>query len=151
MGKVPRFRRPDTTVLTLPDGETLTVRRRLTAGQQREGYGRTFAAGPDGRLRGNPLLLPVALVTSYLLDWTITDADGRLIDIRGISAEELTDVLNDIEPWAFNEIKEAIEAHEAKMIAERLAEKNAQDGEKNEPATSPSPFAAAGASSGSVN
>jgi hypothetical protein len=146
-----RFVRPEVSTLTLEDGVTLTVRKRLNAGQQREVFTRMYTAGIDGKLRVNPLLTGIGIITAYLLDWNVVDADGQPVPIRGASVEELEDIVNSLEPPSFTAIKDAIEAHEAKMVAERAAEKNIHGGESSASVTSPSPFVAAGASSGSAS
>jgi hypothetical protein len=150
MAKTSRFVRPGETVLTLANGDTLTVRRRLNAGQQRAAFNRMYMAGADGKMHVDPLMTGVALVTAYLLDWTLRDDDDRPVDIRGAAVEELIDILDSLDPQSFTEIKEAIERHEGAMIAARLAEKNDRDGERNEPAISLSQSEPAGASTGSA-
>jgi hypothetical protein len=148
------FVRPETAVLTLANGDTLIVRKRLTCGEQRDQFSRSYewVEGTDERSgfwRHNISETGVALVTAYLVDWR--SVTGEADSIRGLSIQELTKVLRDLAPASFREIKLAIEAHEAAMDAEREAEKNGQGGEPNAPAISPSPFAAVGASSGSAN
>jgi hypothetical protein len=145
------FVRPEQTVLTLSEGKTLTVKRRLNAGERRAQYARMYLAGVDGQLRVNPMAAGLTLVTTYLLDWSLTDDAGQPVNIRGVSVEELAARLNDLEPERFAEIHAAIDQHEDAMAAEREQEKNGQDGAKQSPAISPSPSAAAGASSGSVS
>jgi hypothetical protein len=48
----------------------------------------------------------------------------------------------------FQEIDNALDAHETRISARREARKNGPGGEKTSPAISPSPYAVAGASSG---
>jgi len=147
--KTSRFVRPDVKVLTLANGDTLTVRRRINSGQQRAAFNRMYKPGADGKLHVDPLMTGIALVSAYLLDWTLRDDDDRIVDIRGAAVEELIDILDSLTPESFTEIKEAIEAHEGRMVAERLAEKNDRDGENSASAISLSQSEPAGASSGS--
>jgi hypothetical protein len=144
-----RFVRPETTVLTLSDGATLTVKKRLTHGEQTESFARMYLAGVDGSLRVNPLQSSMALVTAYLVDWTVTDDTGSVVSIAGKSVGEVEAVLNAMGPDDFAEIKSAIEAHERAMSAERAAGK-LSDGAPESSATSPSPVDVAGDTSGSA-
>jgi len=143
-----RFVRPETTVLHLTGGDALIVRKRLTAGEQRKQFARAYETNADGKLRVNLIETGMALVTAYLVDWTQSDDPDA--SIRGLSFDELTDVLNHLDPASFTEIKEAIEKHELAMLAEREAEKNVRDGGINVPATLPSPSGAAGVLVGSA-
>jgi hypothetical protein len=115
-----RFQRPDTATLTLANGDTLIVRRRLNSGEQRAAFGRLYSAGVDGALRVDPLQVDMATVTAYLLDWHLKDDD---VPIRGLSMEDLTATLNNLTPEDFIEIKQAIEAHEMAMNIEREEKK----------------------------
>jgi len=145
-----RFPRPDSKTLPISRGETLTVKKRLTSGEQRAAFARNYTAGLDGRLHVNPLYTGVSLLTAYLIDWTVKGDDGQVVTIKGVPLDELIATINALSPEDFAEIKTAIEAHETAMEAERAAEKNGQDGGNTSPATSPSPSDAAGASSGSA-
>jgi hypothetical protein len=108
--------------LTLADGDRLTVKRELNAGEQRAVHARLYVEGKDGKLRVDPLATGMALITAYLLDWTLTDEDGP-VDIRGLNPDELAAILNRLHPTAFTDIKEAIEQHEQVIALERLEKK----------------------------
>ena len=144
-----RFVRPDTTVLHISDGDTLTIKTRLNAGEQREAYARMYRAGIDG-LRVNPLQTGLALITAYLVDWSLRDDDGVTVPIRGLSVGDLEDVLNGLDPESFTEIKVAIETHEEAARAAREEEKKRRAGLTDDAATSTSPSAAAGVLIGSA-
>jgi hypothetical protein len=146
-----RFVRPDTTTLKISQGDTLTVKRRLTSGEQRAMYARMYLAGADGSLKVNPLETGIALIAAYLLDWSLTDEDGRLVVIRDQPLETVLAALNMLGQESFTEILKAIQAHEAAMLAERAEEKKLTGGSPVVVATSPSPSDAAVPSSGSVN
>jgi len=75
-----RFVRPETCRLLLASGESLTVKKRLTHGEQRAAYARMSVAGPDGRRIVDTLQHGMALVTAYLVDWHLLDDD---VSIRG--------------------------------------------------------------------
>jgi len=142
-----RFVRPETCRLLLASGESLTVKKRLTHGEQRAAYARMYVTGADGALTVNPLQLGMALVTAYLVDWHLLDDD---VSIRGLSVDDLTTLLDTLTPEAFTEIRVAIEQHEAAMLAARAEEKKTTSATPGADPISPSPFASAGASSGSV-
>jgi hypothetical protein len=161
-----RFVRPETAVLTLSGGDTLIVKKRLTAGEQRAQLGRAYTTTPTGLAALNFMETGIALVTAYLVDWSILKDDGETIGvgygeiprrvpdpdavkIRGLSIDELTAVLNNLDPASFTEIKEAIEAHIAAGDAARANEKKTLTGATPAPPTSRSPSVADGASSGS--
>jgi hypothetical protein len=153
-----RFVRPETAVLTLSGGDTLIVKKRLTAGEQRAQLGRAYTTTATGLTALNFMETGIALVTAYLIDWTFAPVGGvgygdlpspEAVPIRGLSIDELTAVLNNLDPASFTEIKEAIEAHVAAQDAARAAEKKTPAGATPAPSTSRSPSVADGASSGS--
>jgi hypothetical protein len=145
-----RFVRPETIVLTLDNGDQLTIRKRLTAGEQRAAYARLYQTGVDGRLINNMLDTGIALIEAYLLDWTLTDDDGRKVEIRpdphrAPDLDTLRVVLDSLDYVSLVEIKDAIERHERAMQAARNAEKKTiPDGTIAPSPISESPDAAAG-------
>jgi hypothetical protein len=118
-----RFVRPETRTLTLANGDQLIVRARLTAGEQREQFARMYTHGPMGQVHRNLLMIDVGLVIAYLLDWNLKDDADQLVPIRDLSAADLHQVLNQLDPVSFDEIQKAIEAHEQAMVAEREDQK----------------------------
>ncbi len=136
-----RFVRPDTAILKISNGDTLTVKRRLNAGEQRA----------RKNMKLFPSLVDVADVLAYLIDWSLADDAGTKVEIAKLSRPDLTDMLDAIDPDSFTEIHTAVLEHEKRMTAEREQEKNGQDGANTSSAISPSPEPAAGASSGSAS
>jgi hypothetical protein len=140
-----RFVRPETTVLHLSGGDTLTIRKRLTAGEARARTER-WTEQVDDPETGGVKLVPrltragLATITAYLLDWTLTDDAGRLVDLHGLGQGELETIVDNLDGDAFAEIRLAIEAHEE-------AQKKT-DGPSASSPTSLSPAAVAGAMSG---
>jgi hypothetical protein len=118
-----RFVRPETRTLTLANGDQLTVRARLTAGEQRAHFARIYRANGDGRLHPDPLMLGIGMVVAYLLDWTLTDDAGARVLIRDLSTDDLQQVIDALDPDSFAEIRAAIDAHDTAMGAERAAQK----------------------------
>lgn len=134
-----RFVRPDTRILTLANGDTLTVKRRLSAYESRIMRGMKAVA----------TLAEPAVVMAYLVDWSLTDEDGKRVLIAGVTSSVLASVIDALDEDDFDEIHTAITAHVAEMAAERTAAKK-----KTIPGDVPIsalPSAAAGASSGFVN
>jgi len=146
-----RFVHPETAVLTLANGDTLVVRRRLNIGEQRASYRACtdLITDPDGTTRAvpNPLLIGVAKVAAYLVDWHFSGDDQP---VRGLDLAQRIAVLDNLDPDDFFELKAAVDAHELATIAARLEEKKILSGETTAPPTSVSPSVAAGASSGSA-
>lgn len=143
-----RFTRPETRVLTISNGDTLTVKKRLSAGERRAMFARMYVPGPTGALLLNPLQQGLAEATAFLLDWSLTDDAGNQVVIRELDVSALEQVLNGLNPDDFGEIVDAIEAHEAEMRKE-IADQKKAAGETTSSATSPSPDASAGDTSGS--
>lgn len=141
-----RFVRPDTRVLTISQGDTLTVKARLTAGESRQAYARMYRDNSSGQRVIDPLESGMALTLAYLLDWSLIDDQGQLVVIREKPEGVLRGALDALDIDSFEEIKKAIEAHEEAMTAERDASKKILDGEPNSPAISPSLTASAGPS-----
>lgn len=143
---------PAVTVLKISEGDTLTVRRRLNAGEQRAMFARRYRTNPDGTLTVDPLTIGISTILAYLVDWSLTDLQGNLIVINGQPDEVVMAALDSLDPDAYAEIRKAIEAHEDAMAAEReAAKKKTAPGTETPGAILPSPVVAAGVSSGSVN
>ena len=129
-----RFVRPETMTLTLSEGDTLVVRGSLTNGEQRALFTRLYRRGPAtpeapaGALLVNPDQVGLALVTTYLLDWTLRDDEGTPVRIDGLSLAELERVLDSLTPDSFTEIHEAVAAHDAAMREARAAKKKIRTG-----------------------
>jgi hypothetical protein len=136
-----RFARPDTEVLKISRGDTLTVKRRLNAVDSR-------------RLRAMaelPTLAEPGLVMAYLVDWSLVDDAGKRVVIEGKDSSVLAAALDDLDEDEFDEIYAAVKVHVAAIKAEREQEKNDRAGGKNEPVISPLPYAATGVLTGSVS
>jgi hypothetical protein len=123
-----RFVRPDTRTLTLANGDQLTVKARLSAGEQRAAQARMYAPHPLGGFHRTPLAVLEGAVVAYLLDWTLRDDADRAVVIRDLSPADLQRVLDQLDPVDYDEIKSAIEAHETAMQAERDEQKKTQTG-----------------------
>jgi hypothetical protein len=142
-----RFVRPTTRTLTLANGDQLIVRERLTAGEQRAHLARLYRTDADGLLQRDPLMLRLAIVLAYLLDWNLRDDAGQAVPIRDLSAGDLQQVIDSLETESFQEIYDAINTHDLAMGAEREQQKKT-DGASPSLATSLSLVASAGGTNG---
>ena len=124
-----RFVRPETVTLALSEGDTLVVRATLTNGEQRALFSRLYRRGPStleapaGPLLVNTDQIGLALVTGYLLDWSLRDDEGKPVRIDGLTVAELERVLDSLTPDSFTEIHEAVAAHDAARRAASDAKK----------------------------
>ena len=149
--KAENFVRPHTDTLEISGGQTITVRRRLNAGQQRALQSRMFPRAEDGTRRVDAVAVGPARVLAYLIDWTVTGLDGDVTPILDEPAEVVSDILDALEPDVFGEIEDAIAAHIKRQEQLRAEEKKSVPaGETTSEATSRSPLRAAGALSGSA-
>lgn len=139
-----RLVRPETQLLQISNGDWLLVKKNLNTGERRRVFARQVKSMNVGeRIAIDPIQVGRALVIEYLLDWSLTglpDKDGieSVIPIQGKSADEIGEILDQLDPDSFTEIREAIEAHEAEMEAARDLKKTAKSGENNWSPTMPS-------------
>ena len=137
------FVRPDTVVLQLSDGETLTVRRRLNAGEEQDLMDRVQGAS-RARIRRE-------LVVAYLLGWSLVDGDGTHVAIDPGQPEAIVATLRHLDPDRFNEIADVVITYDNDLRTARDEEKKRRAGANASSSTSPSPSASAGATSGSLS
>jgi hypothetical protein len=102
---------PRTVVLPLAGGRAITIREELNHGEHVAMLARMYRESDAGRMTIDPLLTGDALIVAYLVDWTLTDASGRPIEIRGLTATEVQDVINNLRHPTVAAIKLAIETH----------------------------------------
>jgi len=114
---------PSTARLPLSNGDFLIVKQRLNAGETLDLFER---AGPDhdltqpGAIQKIPATkVGMAIVTAYLLDWSLTDQDGAVIPIHGVSPAEKEAALRLLDFDSLIEIMNAITAHDAAMRQEK--------------------------------
>jgi hypothetical protein len=86
----------------------------------------------------DPHKVGVTKVLAFLLGWSFTDGNGRPIPVSPSAVDNL-------KPATYVEIREAIDAHEERVEAERTARKNGQaTGNSSSPiARSPEPLVGA--------
>lgn len=122
-----RFATSDTRTLTLSDGETLTVKARLTHGEVQQMFSRMYAM-QDGQTVVVPHSTD-ALIVAYLVEWSAKDEQGRHVSLRGLPPADVQDRLNALEHDAVLEIRDAIKQHEQAMRDEVGALKKTAGGE----------------------
>ena len=131
-----RVRRPDTDILAISGGDTLTVKRYLTAAEFREliraatkpvKVGAMIPAG-DLAMEIDPTESGVATVLAYLVDWTFTDFDGRPLVIRDQPRAVVRAALDLIDAESYMEVQRAIQAHDTAMKAFADEEKKMTNG-----------------------
>jgi hypothetical protein len=133
---VSRFVKPEVTTIPISDGDVLTVRKRLTYGEQTDSYAQVYTDSAEGRPTFRPEALNIAMVTAYLVDWTVKDDSGAVVPIRGLPPEELRAILRNLDPLDFEEIKDAIDAHASASHRARLEKKTIADGASKSAVTS---------------
>jgi hypothetical protein len=134
----------DTKRLPLSDGQWILVKTRLTAGEYRDLLRRMSTQKDDGTLIVNTLETGRARCVAYLVDWSPPDWPP----IRHVGADDRAQALDALDPDDFEEVKDAINGHEAAMLAERTEEKKRRTGATTSSPTSPSPAVLVGATSG---
>lgn len=120
-----RVRKPEQHRINLSLGDWLIVKKHLTAGDRRAMMRRMRSAGV-GPMDYDTSRVGLAKILTYLLDWSILDADGNVIDIRDKPQEFVEGALDSLEPESFTEILQAIDAHDEAMEKEREEEKKSQ-------------------------
>jgi hypothetical protein len=141
---------PEDTRLSLSNGDWISIKKRLNAGENKRMVKRGSTMTDFG-LRVDTIDAGTAKVVAYLLDWSLTGLDQKVIPILEKPDSTKEAALDLIDPDSYTEILRAIEAHEVAMRLAREAEKNVQDGAKTSSAISPSPVAADGPTTTSSN
>jgi len=131
-----RVRRPDTDTIAISGGDTLTVKRFLTAAEFRELVRastkpvRLGAGTPAGdiAMEVDPTESGLQTVLAYLVDWTFTDFDGRPLVIRDQPRAVVRAMLDVIDAESYMEVQRAIQAHDSSMRAFVESEKKMTGG-----------------------
>jgi hypothetical protein len=127
------------------DAQFIDVKAELNAGEQRHVFTDLVREANSGEaMKLDPARIGITKLVAYLLGWSFVDFQGQPVPIT-------EDAINLLDTDTFRELVEAVDWHEEQVEAARAARKNGRSGESTSPAISPSPSAAAGASSGSVN
>jgi hypothetical protein len=135
-----RYRNPETETLQISRGDWLLVKKHLTAGEQKRMFRRMI--DPGGGI--DPVNVGTSKLVTYVLDWSIDDASGKRVPLLDQDDTAKAAAFDNLPSDDFREILNAVEAHEAKMDAERSAEKNSLDGVSTSSPISPSANTSAG-------
>ena len=114
---IPAVVMPQTVVLPLAYGWTVTVWDELTHGQYNDLRSRIWTESDTGAMARNVEQFFDGLVIAYLVDWTLTDAQGARIEIRGLKPAALQDAFRNLRQFAALEVQRAIEAHHERVAA----------------------------------
>jgi len=133
-----RIRRPETVTIAISGGDSIVVKKFLTAGEFRELIRcatRPIKLNAESAARNmefeiDPSESGLATVLAYLLDWTFTDFDGRPIVIRGEPRDVVRAILDSLDAGSYMEIQSAIQAHDETMRLFLAAEKKMTFGSK---------------------
>lgn len=133
-----RVRRPEIEIIPISGGDTLTVKKFLTAGEFRELIRAStkpvrmdtasIASGRDLSFEIDPTESGLAMVVAYLVDWTFTDFDGRPVAIRDQSPAVVRAALDAIDADSYMEVQRAIQDHDKSVRAFAAAEKKMTSG-----------------------
>ena len=130
--------------LPLSDDHYLIVKGELNAGETQDMYAAMMNAAGDSL---DPRKVGPATIAAYLLDWSVTEADGRIVSIRAQPPDVVTAALRNLKNHRYQEIMAAIQAHERQLEAARQ-EKKLPPGSPASGPTWPSLVAASGATNG---
>jgi len=127
-----RFVQPETVVLSLSEGDTIEVKKRLSVGEERAAFQAIVGeVNPDGWRRPNVEMVGLAEMMAYIVDWSFTGADQKRVPFT-LSA------LKQLDSATFKEIEQALEKHIAEQDHQEQIRKNASDGASAPASTSPS-------------
>jgi len=115
-----RFLKPEVVRIPLTGGDWITVKRELTAGEQR----RVFARSAKPVIAGEKIEIDlektgVIRMAAYLIDWSFVDDAGKPVAIRDMPMEYVIDVLHSLDAESFAEILTAIDTHEQTIETEK--------------------------------
>lgn len=117
-----RFVQPDIVRLNLSDGDYIDIKKELNAGESRRVFARLVKDMRAGeKISLEPEQVGLTKIAEYLVGWSFTDQQGRPVEVSEGAIQNL-----DMDSYV--EIREAIDAHEVTVEAERAARKNARAG-----------------------
>ncbi len=127
-----RFVQPEVVRLPLSDGDFLDVKKQLTAGEERQVFSRQIRAqGLGDKAQLDLDQVGKSKIVMYVLGWSFVDATGHPVPFS-------ESALDNLDAESFSEIRDAVDAHEAAVEAERAARKNGPTSETTSSAISPS-------------
>jgi hypothetical protein len=136
MARLDRFVKPKTVRIEISDNDWIEIKRELTVGEQRriQTTGMKHMQGDEDETKPkigiDMFKMSFATVVEYLVDWSLAEPslnkDGKqIVDKDGnpeIVPVELTeDAIYNLDAATFDEIKDAIDAHEEQLEKEKKA------------------------------
>lgn len=141
------FVSPEPHRLQLADGKYVDIATQLNHGQTEDMFERM---SPHG-IHANRRWVRTAKIVAYVLGWSLTK-DGKPVAMSpDMPEQDRLDTIRNMTQERAIEIYEAIEAHEKARAQARAEQKKILNGAPDVVATSPSPSAVAGESTGSVS
>jgi hypothetical protein len=117
-----RFVQPETIRIDLSDGDYLILKKELNAGEQRRVFSDFVKQARSGEpFELDPEKVGLTKMVAYLVSWSFCDQGGLPVEVSESAIKAL-----DLE--SFREVKDAIDAHETQVEAEREARKNGKAG-----------------------
>jgi hypothetical protein len=105
------FVQPERVRLDLGDGYWIDVKKELNVGELRSaGQAAAGAVNPEGWFRPNLEMAGLAQIVAYLIDWNLTDAQGKVPPIEGNDAAKLA-AIKAMPQRLLNLLDSAIEQH----------------------------------------
>lgn len=135
---------PNEVRLAIDGDHYLIVKPELNYGETIAMYAQMRAADQGG---ADPLKVGPALVVAYLLDWSLTDNDGRILSVRQQPPDVVASALHHLPYDEGQAVVDAIRAHDAALTTAR-EEKKLRTGAPVSSPNSPLRVVATGASSG---
>ena len=133
-----RVRRPEIETVPISGGDTLTVKKFLTAGEFRELVhastkpvrmdALTASGGKDLSFEIDPTESGLAMILAYLLAWTFIDFAGRPVVIRDQPRAVVRAALDAIDADSYMEVQRAIQDHDKSVRAYVALEKKMKSG-----------------------
>ncbi len=121
------FVQPKSERLDLPGNQWIDVKQRLTYGEKKRADASLVKElRQDGRVTPDLEMVEMAQVMAYLIEWSLRTETGEPVRIDTEAKKRAA--LSNLDPEQFAVIRDAIDAHIARMDAARVAEKNDQAG-----------------------
>src|SRR5262252_8082329 len=111
------FVTPETVQVPLPEGQWIELKKRLTAGEARKAMASLVSeVRTDGRMTPNLEMVGKAELLAYLVDWSLTDAQGKRVPID--TAGKKLAAIDNLDEDRYTVIADAVGEHVKAMTAE---------------------------------
>lgn len=147
-----RFATGETTRLSISDGDFIDVKKRLSHGEREEMFARMApTAGPSGIFSAQRREVRTSKVLAYLVAWSLRAGDKPVPYSAMLPEDDRLSTILNLDPDTFDELWNAIDAHEDAIDAAVAAQKKTSSIAPTGEQISPSPSALVGVTSGSDN